>query len=103
MVFDVNMDLTHKARLVTYGHNNEDPQGSTYYGVVYIETIRIVITYKVLNVLNILAVDIYNVYLMMSTTEKHYIICDPRFYQRTLERRIFSRQPFIYLNHKIDI
>ena len=36
-------------------------------------------TYEALNGLNFVAADIQNVYLMAYTTEKHYIIYDPKF------------------------
>ena len=79
LVFDVKMDFTRKARWVLDGHKTQNPEGSTYAGVVSRESVRIALTYAALNGLNVCAADIKNAYLQAPSSEKHFIICGPEF------------------------
>ena len=73
LVFDIKLDLTWKARLVADGYLTPDPVDSTYAGVVSRETVRIALTYAALHGLDLWAVDIMNVFVQASTTEKYWI------------------------------
>ena len=53
IIFDVKLYLTCKARLLVDGHKTHDPEGSTYMGMVSMETARSDITYDV-------SIEIYN-------------------------------------------
>ena len=79
IIFDVKMDFTRKARWVLDGHKCEDPYGSTYAGVVSRDSVRIGLTYAMLNDLEVCAVDIRNAYLLAPSSQKDYIICSPEF------------------------
>jgi hypothetical protein len=79
MVFDVKMCLTQKARWVLDGHRMPDVTGSTYAGVVSRESVRIALTYALLNGLQVCAADIRNAYLQAPSSQKNYIICGPEF------------------------
>ena len=79
IIFDVKMDFTRKARYVLDGHRTEDPQGSTYAGVVSRESVRIAFTYAALNGIDIMAADVLNAYLQAPASEKHYIVCGLEF------------------------
>ena len=79
LVFDIKMDITHKARWVLDGHKTSDPISSTYAGVVSRESVRKVFTYSALNELDICASDIINAYLQAPSTQKDYVICGLEF------------------------
>ena len=79
IIFDVKMDFTRKARYVLDGHRTDDPQGSTYAGVVSRESVRIAFTYAALNGIDIMTADVLNAYLQAPASEKHYIICGLEF------------------------
>ena len=79
LVWDVKMDFTRKARCVLDGHKTLDPIGSTYAGVVSMESVWIALTYAALNGLDIFAADIWNAYLQAPSSQKDYIICGPEF------------------------
>ena len=49
LVWDVKMYFTHKVRWVLDGHKTLDLVGSTYVGVVSLESVRITFTYTTLN------------------------------------------------------
>ena len=74
IIFDVKMDFTRKARWVLDGHRILNPSYPTFVSVVSRESIRISLTYAVLNGLNIYAADIQSVYLQAPSSEKYYII-----------------------------
>ena len=58
IIFDVRMTLEQKSRWVKYGHRTPEPNHSTYYGVVYRESVRIDLTYDALNHLDVCACEI---------------------------------------------
>ena len=58
MVYDANMELTLRSRLVEDWNRPEDPFDTTYKGVVSREKVRIELIYESLNELDILAADI---------------------------------------------
>ena len=60
LVFDVWMTLKQKARWVKDGHKTPEPEWSTYAGVVLRESVRIALTYAMLNDLPICAAAIQN-------------------------------------------
>ena len=68
------MDLMRKARWVIDGHKTPDPGGSIFGAVVSRESIQIIFPYAALN-----GLDIRNVYLQASSSQKHYIVCGPKF------------------------
>ena len=59
-VFDVKMDLTHKARWVKDGHKHPEPETSSYAGIVSRKIIRTALTYAAINDVEVLADDIFN-------------------------------------------
>ena len=87
LIFNVKMDMTCKAWLVSDGHKVADPKGSTYTGVVSRETVRIAFTYTTLNGLDILTADIHNAYLTAPTTESFYIVCGPEFRSENIGKK----------------
>ena len=70
LIFDVNMDLTRRARYVAGGHLIDPPSSMTYASVVGRETVKIPFLLDSCNDLNIFAGDIYNVYLNSEKKEK---------------------------------
>ena len=58
IIFDVKMDFTRKARYVLDGHKTDDPEGSTYAGVVSWESARIAFTNAGFNGIDLMAADI---------------------------------------------
>ena len=79
IVFDIKMDFTRKAQWVLDGHQQSDPKGSTYAGVVSRESVQIAFTYAALNELDICATDIRNAYLQAPSSCKDFVICGPEF------------------------
>ena len=79
LVWDVKMDLTHKARWVLDGHKTPDAEGSTYASVVSRENVRLVFLYAALNGLDVFSVDICNAYLQAPSSRKDYVICGAEF------------------------
>ena len=61
------------------GYKAADPIGSTYAGVVSRESVRMILTYAVLNDLDVCAVDIQNACLQAPSYQKDFIICGPKF------------------------
>ena len=79
MVFDIKMDLTRKARLVTGGHQTDPPKESVYSSIISKDSVRIILTLVALNDLDILAVDVQNAYLNVLTKEKVYMMAGLEF------------------------
>ena len=79
LIFAVKHDGRHKARLVAGGHLTPDPFESIYYGVVSIESRRMVIFLAQLNNLEVWGADIGIAYLEAKTKEKLYIVAGPEF------------------------
>lgn len=73
LVFDVKIDFTRKARWVKDGHQTADPITSTY-AIVSRESLRIALTYAMLNGLSVLDDDIQKAYLKAPSSKQHYII-----------------------------
>ena len=76
LVFAVNFDGRHKARLVADGHLTPEPIENIYSGVV---SLRNLILLGKLNNLDIWRADIGNAYLEAFTDEKLYIVAGPEF------------------------
>ena len=72
MIFDVNMDLTRKIRLVTGVHKTKPPKDSTYASVVSRDSVRIAFTVTALNGFDVLCADVQNTYLNAPTSEKNW-------------------------------
>ena len=79
MIFDIKMDLTQKARLVTGGHQTDLPKESVYSSVISKDSVRIILTIVALNNLEILAADVQNAYLNAPTKEKVYMMAGLEF------------------------
>ena len=92
LIFDVKMDFTRKARFVLDGHKTEQPDISTYAGVVSRESIRIALTYAALNKLQVYAADIQNAYLQAPSSQKHYQICGEEFGRENIGKRALIRR-----------
>jgi hypothetical protein len=83
MVFDVKMDLTHKARSVAGGgHMTETPASLTYSSVVSRDSVRIAFLIAALNDLDIMSFDIGNAYLNAPCQEKIWFVAGPEFGSR---------------------
>ena len=87
LIFDVKLDLTHKARWVKDGHRTPEPDTSNYAGVVSRESVRIAFTYAAMMGLPVMAGDIRNAYLQAPTSEKHYIVCGREFGEQNVGKR----------------
>ena len=79
MIFDIKMDLTQKARLVTGGHQMDLLKESVYSSIVSKDSVRIILMIAALNDLDILAADVQNVYLNAPTKEKVYMMAGLEF------------------------
>ena len=82
LIFDVKMDFTRKARLVTRGHVTDPPTSMTYSSVVSRESVRIAFLIAALNDLDILAADIGNAYLNAATKERVWTTAGKEFGSR---------------------
>ena len=71
--------MERKARWVEYIHKTPHPECSTFADVVSLESIIIALTYTALNYLPVFGAGIQNAYLKALLSEKHYIICGPKF------------------------
>ena len=79
LIWDVKMDFTRKARWVLDRHKTPDPIGSTFAGVVSLESVRIAFTYAALNGLQVFAADLHNAYLQAPFSQKDYVVCGLEF------------------------
>ena len=79
MVFDVEIDLRRKARLVVGGDHQTGPKDESYSGVVSLTTIRILFLLATTNSLHLWAADVGNAFLNGITRDKLYIIAGPEF------------------------
>ena len=70
LIFDLKLDMTHKARYVAGGHLTEVPTSMTYSSVVSRDSVRIGFLIAALNGLNLLAGDIQNAFLSAPTKER---------------------------------
>jgi Reverse transcriptase (RNA-dependent DNA polymerase) len=73
MIFNMKMDLTHKARLVANGHETEVPTESTYSTVVTRDSVRLAFMLAALNGLDVLSGDVQNAYINAESKENLYI------------------------------
>jgi hypothetical protein len=81
MVFDVKLDLVHKARFVAGGHQTDPPKESVYSSVVSHDSVRLAFLIAALNDLEILSADVQNAYLNAPTKERIYTTAGPEFGQ----------------------
>ena len=79
LVYDVKHDGRHRARLVAGGHLTDEPDDSTYSGVVSLRGFRLLVFLAELNGLETWATDIASAYLEAYTSEKVYIVAGPEF------------------------
>ena len=79
LIFAVNYDGRHKARLVADGHLTPESVESIYSGVVSLRSLKLVIFLDKLNNLELWGADIGNAYLEAPTEEKLYIVAGPEF------------------------
>ena len=79
LIWDVKMDFIRKARWVLDRHKTPDPIGSTFAGLVSLESIRIPFTSAALNDLQMFAADIHNVYPRAPSSQNDYVVCGPEF------------------------
>ena len=79
-MFDVEIYFTRKARGVKDGHQNPDPETSSYDGVLIRESIRILFLYEALHEFDVMAADIRNSCIQAPTSENHIIIFDADFH-----------------------
>ncbi len=79
LVYDVKHDGRHQARLVAGGHLTDEPDDSTYSGVVSLRAFRLLVFIAELNGLETWATDIASAYLEAYTAEKVYIVAGPEF------------------------
>ena len=79
LIFDVKMDFTWRARYVKDSHCTPDPETSNYARLVSWENIRLLLTHAALHGIDVMVTDIWNAYLQVLTSEKHFIICGGEF------------------------
>ena len=75
LVFNVKHDGRHQARLVAGGHLTDEPDDSTYSGVVSLCGFRLLVFLAELNGLETWATDIASAYLEAYTSEKGIYHC----------------------------
>ena len=74
MIYDVNMDLTRKARLVTGGHLNDKMSAyMSYQSVVRRDSVHIGFMIDTMNDLDAMAIDVRNISLNEKPREKAYV------------------------------
>jgi hypothetical protein len=78
MVFDVKLDLVHKAQFVAGGHQTDPPKESVYSSVVSRDSVRLALLIAALNDLEI---HVQSAYLNAPTKERIYTIAGPEFGQ----------------------
>jgi hypothetical protein len=78
MVFDVKLDLVHKAQFVAGGHQTDPPKELVYSSIISRDSVHLAFTIAELNDLEILSADVQNAYLNMPTKEKIYTIAVQR-------------------------
>jgi hypothetical protein len=69
-----------------------DPTTSSYAGVVSWESICIALTYSALMDFPVIGADIQNAYLQAPSSEKHFIICGPKFRIKNKGRVALTRR-----------
>jgi Reverse transcriptase (RNA-dependent DNA polymerase) len=79
IIYDVNHDGRHKARLVAGGHLTDPNTKSVYSGVVSLRRIRLIIFLAELNQLELWGADVDNAYLEAKTKEMVYIVAGTEF------------------------
>jgi Reverse transcriptase (RNA-dependent DNA polymerase) len=79
MIFNIKMDFTRKARLLTRGDLTDTPPALTYSSVISRESVWIAFLIAALNDLDVLMFDMGNAYLNADTTEKLYCYAGKEF------------------------
>jgi len=82
MHFKLRLGLTRKARFIAGGHMTDPPAYLTYSSFVTCDSMRLAFLVTALNNLDIMTIDIGNVYLNATTNEKVHTICGPEFGQQ---------------------
>ena len=72
LIYEVKMDVTIKTRWVKDVHRTPNPKTFCYAWVVYLESIRITLTYAALHKIYVKDADIQNVYLQAPSSEKKF-------------------------------
>jgi hypothetical protein len=79
IIYSINHDLRHKARLVAGGHLTDPSQESNYSGVVSLQSLCICLIIAELNAMKTKVADIGNAYLGACTNEKEYFVAGHAF------------------------
>ena len=74
LIFDVKMNLTRKARLVTDGHKTPDIVESTYAGVMSRGLVQVLLTFAALMGINVWEADIQNTSISALPIDRLWII-----------------------------
>lgn len=74
MIYDVNMDLTRKAKLVAGGHLNDEMSAyMSYQFVVKRDSVRIGFMIATINDLDAMAIDVRSTFLNEKPRERAYV------------------------------
>ena len=79
LVWYLKIYFRRKARWVLDGHENPNPIGYMYAGIISRYSVQIAFAYADLNGLNFCAANIINTRLQAPSSQKDYIICGPDF------------------------
>ena len=79
MIYDIKMDFTRKARLLSEGCRTPNYVTRTYAWVVFRESFRIAFTYAALNGLDVWAADVQNAFLQAPCSKKYFTVCGKEF------------------------
>jgi hypothetical protein len=81
MVFDVKLDLVHKAQFVAGGHQTDPPKELVYSSIISRDSVCLAFLITALDALEILLADVQNAYLNSPTKERICTIVGPEFGQ----------------------
>jgi hypothetical protein len=81
LVFDVKLgdNFRRKAKYCADGHKTKTPASVTYSTVVSRDSVQIILTIAALNGLEVLGVDVQNVFLTAPCKEKVWLVAGPGF------------------------
>jgi hypothetical protein len=96
LIFDIKMDVSHKAHFVAGGHKTDPPSSLTYSSIVSRDSVHIAFMIAASNDLDIQSAVVGNAYINAVVREKEYFIAGDEFGEEKKGERGYNCQGFVW-------